>query len=326
MFHMMNEARIGVGLGATMLGFAGYEASLDYAKNRPQGRPVGPGGQGRGAAAGAHHRARRRQAHAAGAEDATAKARWRSSSIARGSSTSCTPATTPAAADARTAARGADADRQELAERVVPGGEQPRDPGPRRLRLHARLPGRAVLARQPPEHDPRGHARHPGARPARPQGGDGQAAPGCELLAERIDADDRARRPRRSRPRRARRRAARRPGRHVGAATRAAWSTGEPDEALANATPYLQAFGHVVLAWIWLDVACASPAAAPTTPPSAGRLAALPLLLPLRAAAASAPGSASSRRATTPAAAMAEDGFLKHGPYAARHRDAGSGS
>ena len=26
-------------------------------------------------------------------------------------------------------------------------------------------------------------------------------------------------------------------------------------EALANATPYLQAFGHVVLAWIWLDVA-----------------------------------------------------------------------
>jgi hypothetical protein len=30
-----------------------------------------------------------------------------------------------------------------------------------------------------------------------------------------------------------------------------------PEEALANATPYLQAFGHVVLAWIWLDVALA---------------------------------------------------------------------
>jgi butyryl-CoA dehydrogenase len=42
---------------------------------------------------------------------------------------------------------------------------------------------------------------------------------------------------------------------HVGKATRAAWSTGNPDEALANATPYLQAFGHTVLAWIWLDVA-----------------------------------------------------------------------
>jgi len=40
MFHMMNEARIGVGLAATMLGMAGYQASLDYAKNRPQGRPI----------------------------------------------------------------------------------------------------------------------------------------------------------------------------------------------------------------------------------------------------------------------------------------------
>lgn len=39
MFHMMNEARIGVGLGAAMLGYAGYRFSLDYAKQRPQGRP-----------------------------------------------------------------------------------------------------------------------------------------------------------------------------------------------------------------------------------------------------------------------------------------------
>ena len=31
-----------------------------------------------------------------------------------------------------------------------------------------------------------------------------------------------------------------------------------PEEALANATPYLQAFGHVVLAWLWLDVALAA--------------------------------------------------------------------
>ncbi len=42
MFHMMNEARIGVGLGAVMLGYAGYEASLDYARQRPQGRPPRP--------------------------------------------------------------------------------------------------------------------------------------------------------------------------------------------------------------------------------------------------------------------------------------------
>ena len=45
MFHMMNEARIGVGLAATMLGLAGYYASLDYAQTRTQGRPVGPAGK-----------------------------------------------------------------------------------------------------------------------------------------------------------------------------------------------------------------------------------------------------------------------------------------
>ena len=38
-------------------------------------------------------------------------------------------------------------------------------------------------------------------------------------------------------------------------ATKSAWATGVPEEALANATCYLQAFGHVVLAWLWLDVA-----------------------------------------------------------------------
>ncbi|MBD0860832.1 acyl-CoA dehydrogenase [Gordonia sp. zg691] len=40
MFHMMNEARIGVGFLATALGYAGYRASLEYAKVRTQGRPV----------------------------------------------------------------------------------------------------------------------------------------------------------------------------------------------------------------------------------------------------------------------------------------------
>ena len=38
MFNMMNEARIAVGLGAVMLGYAGYLHALDYARNRPQGR------------------------------------------------------------------------------------------------------------------------------------------------------------------------------------------------------------------------------------------------------------------------------------------------
>lgn len=38
MFHMMNESRIAVGMGAVMLGYAGYQHSLAYAKSRPQGR------------------------------------------------------------------------------------------------------------------------------------------------------------------------------------------------------------------------------------------------------------------------------------------------
>jgi len=40
MFHMMNEARIGVGLGAVMLGYAGYLHSVAYARERAQGRPM----------------------------------------------------------------------------------------------------------------------------------------------------------------------------------------------------------------------------------------------------------------------------------------------
>jgi len=40
MFHMMNEARIGVGMGAVALGYAGYTYALDYAKERPQGRSL----------------------------------------------------------------------------------------------------------------------------------------------------------------------------------------------------------------------------------------------------------------------------------------------
>ncbi|MFG1721116.1 acyl-CoA dehydrogenase [Micromonospora chalcea] len=40
MFHMMNEARIGIGAGATALGYTAYLKSVAYARQRPQGRPV----------------------------------------------------------------------------------------------------------------------------------------------------------------------------------------------------------------------------------------------------------------------------------------------
>jgi alkylation response protein AidB-like acyl-CoA dehydrogenase len=40
MFHMMNEARISVGMSAVMTALGGYLYSLDYARNRPQGRSL----------------------------------------------------------------------------------------------------------------------------------------------------------------------------------------------------------------------------------------------------------------------------------------------
>ena len=173
MFHMMNEARIGVGTAATMLGMAGYYASLDYAKNRPQGRPVGATGKDptrpqvpiiehadvkpmllaqksycEGALALELHCARLVD------EQKTGAPRFGRRGAA--------------------AARGADSDREELPQRVVPRGQLAGDPDPRRLRLHPRFPSRAVLARQPAQHDPRGHPRDPGGRSAGPQGPDGR--------------------------------------------------------------------------------------------------------------------------------------------------------
>ena len=41
-------------------------------------------------------------------------------------------------------------------------------------------------------------------------------------------------------------------------------------EALANAVPYMQAFGHLVLAWIWLDVALAAAALTAAQPAARG--------------------------------------------------------
>ncbi len=180
MFHMMNEARIAIGLAATMLGLAGYYASLDYAKNRPQGRPVQQAGA-KGAMKDAGQQPVRIIEHADVKRMLLAQKSYCEGALALGlycaklvdeQHTGAGHGSRRSAA----AARSADADRQELAERVVPGGELACDPGAWRLRLHARLSGRAVLARQPLEHDPRGHPRHPGGRSARAQGGDGRWA------------------------------------------------------------------------------------------------------------------------------------------------------
>ncbi len=172
MFHMMNEARVGVGAGAAALGYTGYLHALDYARSRPQGRPAGAKDPAAPQVPIIEHPdvARMLLAQKAYAEGAVgagpvlrAAARRRAHRAGPGRADSGPPA-----------ARGAHADRQELAVAVVPGRQRPGHPGARRVRLHPRLPGRAVLPGQPAEPDPRGHARHPGSGPARTQGRHGR--------------------------------------------------------------------------------------------------------------------------------------------------------
>jgi hypothetical protein len=43
--------------------------------------------------------------------------------------------------------------------------------------------------------------------------------------------------------------------------TRTLWAAGDPNVTLANASVYLEAFGHVVVAWIWLEQALVAHAA-----------------------------------------------------------------
>ena len=147
-------------------------------------------------AAGADHPARRRAPDAAGAE------------VLRRGRAGAQPlllAAARRAGDGRgrrraprrgPAPRRADADREVVALAVGPGEQQPGDPGARRLGLHPRLRRRGALARPAAEPDPRGHPRHPGAGPARPQG----ARRGRRLAAGagRPDRGDRRPRDRRS--------------------------------------------------------------------------------------------------------------------------------
>ena len=46
--------------------------------------------------------------------------------------------------------------------------------------------------------------------------------------------------------------------RRVAQVTQRAWAAGDPARTLANATAYMEAFGHVVLAWIWLEQSLAA--------------------------------------------------------------------
>jgi butyryl-CoA dehydrogenase len=44
----------------------------------------------------------------------------------------------------------------------------------------------------------------------------------------------------------------------LGEVTATLWAAGDPDLTLANASVYLEAVGHVVVAWLWLEQALAT--------------------------------------------------------------------
>ncbi|KAI1691947.1 3-methylmercaptopropionyl-CoA dehydrogenase [Ditylenchus destructor] len=225
MFHMMNEARIGVGLGAVMLGYAGYEASLEYARQRPQGRAITAAGKD------AASPQRPIIEHA----DVKRMLLAQKSFVEGGLALELFCARlvdeqqTGSAEDADAAKLLLEVltpiakswpsewclEANSLAIQVLGGYGYTRD-----------FPVEQYWRENPAQHDPRGHARHPGPGPAGSQGRHGR----------RQGADGAGRARERHRP-------ARRPGARscrggqragaalaaVGGATKKAWSTGQPE-------------------------------------------------------------------------------------------------
>jgi alkylation response protein AidB-like acyl-CoA dehydrogenase len=256
MFHMMNEARIGIGMAATSLGLAGYYASLEYAKNRPQGRPVGPAGKdpAQPQVRIIEHADIKRMllAQKSYCEGALALLLYCARLVDEQHT-----GPPPAAADARL-----------LLEVLTPVAKSwPSEFCLEANSLAIQVHGGYGYTRDFPVEqywrDNRLNMIHEGThgiqaadllgRKVVMEGGKGLA-----LLAARINTTIE--------------RAIQQPQlaqhandlgqalQQVGAATKSAWATANPAEALANAVPYMQAFGHLVIAWTWLDLLLVLPA------------------------------------------------------------------
>ena len=251
MFHMMNEARIGVGMAATMLGMAGYHASLDYARNRPQGRPLGAGGKDptQPQVRIIEHADVKRMllAQKAYCEGALALELYCARLVDEQHTAE------PMAAD----------EARLLLEVLTPiakswPSEWCLEANSLAIQVHG---GYGYTRDFPVEQywrDNRLNMIHEGTHGI--QGMDllgrkvlMENGRGLQLLAARMQGTiERAVQvPELAAYANALAQALQ----QVGAATQAAWATGDPQAALANAVPYMQAFGHTVLAWIWLDVA-----------------------------------------------------------------------
>ena len=251
MFHMMNEARIGIGMAATMLGMAGYHASLDYAKNRPQGRPTGAGGKdpSQPQVRIIEHADVKRMllAQKSYCEGALALVLYCAQLVDEQHTG------TPESADearmllevltpiAKSWPSEWCLEANSLAIQVHGGYGYTRDFPVEQYWRDNRLnmihegthgiQGLDLLGRKVLMEDGRGlHLLQ-----ARMTTTIAQAREHPELASYALALGESLQ--------------------SVLDATQAAWATGKPSEALANAVPYMQAFGHTVLAWIWLDVA-----------------------------------------------------------------------
>jgi butyryl-CoA dehydrogenase len=255
MFHMMNEARIGVGMAATMLGMAGYEASLQYAKLRPQGRPTAGGSQK--IVKNAEQSQVRIIEHADIKRMLLAQKSYCEGALAL--ALYCAKLVD----EQHTGLPDSADEARLLLELLTPiakswPSEWCLEANSLAIQIHG---GYGYTRDFPVEQywrDNRLNMIHEGTHGIQAMDLLGrkvllEEGKGFQLLAARVrDTADKA---------------IQIPALAIHAktlntslqkltmATQMAWSTGQPFEALANAVPYLQAFGHLVLAWIWLDVA-----------------------------------------------------------------------
>ncbi len=251
MFHMMNEARIGIGMAATMLGMAGFEASLNYAKQRPQGRAMTAAGKDASSPQTPiiEHADVKRMllAQKSYAEGALALALYCAKLV-----------------DEQHTGEPESAEQAALLlEMLTPIAKS----WPSEWCLEANslaiqvLGGYGYTRDYPVEQywrDNRLNMIHEGThgiqaldllgRKVTMRGGAGLGALTQVMLAT-------AQRASQMTALTSQAQALRHAVQAVIDATQAAWAQGNPATALPNAVPYMQAFGHVVLSWVWLDVA-----------------------------------------------------------------------
>jgi alkylation response protein AidB-like acyl-CoA dehydrogenase len=270
MFHMMNEARIGVGTAAVMLGMAGYYASLEYAKNRPQGRALGPAGKD----------VSRPQVRIIDHADVRRMLLAQKSYCEGGLALSLYCARL--VDEQKTGPAQAADEARLLLEVLTPiakswPSEWCLEANSLAIQVHG---GYGYTRDFPVEQywrDNRLNMIHEGThgiqamdllgRKVVMEGGRGLMLLGGRVMETmKLCAEIPALSAHAATLGAALER--------VASATRKAWASGNPAVALANAVPYMQAFGHVVIAWLWLDVARRSLTADPAQarPATAGRV------------------------------------------------------